>query len=243
MHELVNLAIQAQGGLERWRQFHAVSAHLDVGGVLWGLKRQAGVIEAVDVRVSLREQEVSHTPNPEWHTRYTPGRVAIQTAEGAVLEELPNPRASFGGHTLETPWSRLQLAYFAGYAMWNYFNTPFQFARPGFGVAEMEPWPENGETWRRLRVTWPGDIHTHSGEQVCYVDAAGLIRRLDYAVEISGNSPAAHYLYDYRDVDGIRLATRRVVYLLGEDNRPRLEGPVVVSIDLTNIQFESQPTP
>jgi hypothetical protein len=69
------------------------------------------------------------------------------------------------------------------------------------------------------------------------VDREGLIRRLDYAVEVSGNSPAAHYLYDYQDVAGIRMAARRTVYLLGADNRPLLEGPVVVSIGLKNIQL------
>jgi hypothetical protein len=237
MHDLLNLAIQAQGGLERWRQFHTCSAHLVVGGVFWGLKGQAGVLDEVDVRVNLLEQQVSHAPGPDWHTVYTPHRVAVQTGDGELVEELYNPRASFAGHTLETPWSRLQLAYFAGYAMWNYINTPFQLGRPGFGLEEMEPWEEKDETWRRLRVKWPPGIHTHSPEQVFYMDREGLIRRLDYAVEVSGNSPAAHYLFDYQDVSGVRMATRRIVCLLGEDNRPLLDGPVVVSIELKNIQL------
>ncbi len=237
MNDLLNLAINAQGGLHRWRQFQTGSAHLVVGGILWELKGQAGVLDEVDVQIDLLEQKVSHTPVPAWHTAYRPDRVAIETADGRVTEEVYNPRATFGGHALETKWNRLQLAYFAGYAMWNYFNTPFQFARPGFRVSETEPWQENGETWRRLRVEWPQDVHTHNPEQVFYLDAEGLIRRLDYNVEVSGNSPAAHYLYDYQDVDGIKLATKRIVYLRGENHQARLDGPVVVSIGLQNIQL------
>jgi predicted NUDIX family NTP pyrophosphohydrolase len=58
-------------------------------------------------------------------------RVALESPTGEVLEELREPRATFAGHTLETPWSALQLAYFAGCAMWTYLNTPFLLAHPG----------------------------------------------------------------------------------------------------------------
>lgn len=238
MKDLINLAINAQGGLAQWRKFHTVSAHLVVGGVLWEQKGHAGTIEQVDVTVNLLEQKTSHIPGSAWHTAYTPDRIAIETGNGDVVEELYNPRASYAGHGWETPWTGLQLAYFTGYATWNYFNTPFQFARPGFAFLETEPWEENGQVWRRLQVTWPKDIHTHSRQQVLYLDKEGFIRRLDYRVEIAGNVAAAHYLSDYRLVSGIAFATKRVVYLLGDDNKPRLDAPVVVSIDFENIQLQ-----
>jgi hypothetical protein len=47
-----------------------------------------------------------------------------------VVEERANPRASFAGHVLETPWDRIQLAYFRGYAMWTYLTTPFVLPEP-----------------------------------------------------------------------------------------------------------------
>jgi len=78
--------------------------------------------------------------------------------------------------------------------MWTYFNTPFLFALPGVHTEEIEPWQENGETWRRLKVTFPRDIATHSTEQTFYFDQKGLLKRHDYDVEISGASPGAHYV-------------------------------------------------
>ena len=60
---------------------------------------------------------------------------------------LLQPRESFKGHAVDTPWTRLQLAYFVGYAMWTYLNTPFLFALDGVKMEEIEPWRENGETW------------------------------------------------------------------------------------------------
>jgi hypothetical protein len=237
MNELVNLAIDAQGGLDRWRKFQTVTAHLLVGGVLWEMKGHGDAIEQVDVKVNLLEQKTSHIPSPAWHTLYTPDRVAIETGSDTLVDELYNPRSSFKEHTWETKWSNLQLAYFTGYATWNYVNTPFQFTRPGFDLREIETWEENNETWRRLVVNWPKDIHTHSQEQVFYIDKEGLIRRLDYKVEVAGNVPVVHYLSDYRDVSGIKMATKRVVYLLGKDNQPQVDAPVLVSIEFKDIQL------
>lgn len=237
MNNLLNLAINAQGGLDRWRQFYTVSAHLIVGGVLWENKGHGGVIEEVDVKVNLLEQKTSHIPNEQWHTAYTPDRIAIETGKDVVVEELYDPRSSYEGHTWETKWSNLQLAYFTGYATWNYFNTPFQFTRPGFEISEIGPWEENKETWQRLQVKWPKDIHTHSRVQVLYIDKEGFIRRLDYKVEVAGNVPVAHYLSGYQDVSGIKIATKRVVYLVDENNKPQLDAPVVVSIDFNDIKL------
>jgi hypothetical protein len=44
MHSLslAKLAIEAHGGLDRWRRFKTVSARLHNGGALWPLKHQQG---------------------------------------------------------------------------------------------------------------------------------------------------------------------------------------------------------
>jgi hypothetical protein len=237
MNELLQYAIEAHGGLDAWKKFNTVSAHTHVGGNLWEMKGHGGAIEEVDVTVNLLEQKASHNPGHGWHTLYTPDRIAIETDDGNLVEELYNPRSSYKDHIWNTTWSGLQLSYFAGYATWNYLNTPFQFVRPGFEIKEIETWEENNEIWRRLKVTWPKDIHTHSREQTFYFDSEGLIRRLDYQVEVAGNVAVAHYLYDYQNVAGINMATKRVVYLVGEDNRPQPGLPVVVSIDFSDIKF------
>jgi hypothetical protein len=54
MNSLLQLTLDAHGGLERWRRFEHVSAHLRNGGVLWALKQQQGEIDDVNVRVAVR---------------------------------------------------------------------------------------------------------------------------------------------------------------------------------------------
>lgn len=53
---------------------------------------------------------------PDCRGHFTPTRVWIEDRECRVVEERADPRASFAGHVFETPWDRLQLLYFTGYA-------------------------------------------------------------------------------------------------------------------------------
>jgi len=234
MHKLAMQAMDAHGGLERWNRFTTLSAHLIDGGVLWAAKGKAGVLADVTVTIDLREEKASHWPfgSPARRSRFEPQRVAIEDIDGQVLEELLQPRDSFHGHL--DHWSDLQVAYFAGYAMWTYLNVPFLLARPGVESEEVEPWQESGETWRRLRVRFPPSIATHSAEQTFYFDRQGLLRRQDYNVEVDGTSGAAHYVSDHKEFSGISFPTKRRVFRRQPDGRPAPE-PLIISIDLDRI--------
>jgi hypothetical protein len=238
MSDLLETAIQAHGGLERWNQLDGVSARLVQGGALWALKGQAGVLDDVVVTASLHEERASHRPfgAADRHSSFTPQRVAIEDGDATVIESLDHPRESFAGHTFETPWSTLQLAYFVGTAMWTYLTQPFTFAMPGFETSELEPWDEAGQRWRRLHVVWPSHLATHSTEQTLYFDDDGLLARHDYDVEISGGTSAAHYVSEYQDVAGIRLPTRHRIFPRNPDGQPLAE-LLVVSIDVSEIAF------
>ena len=237
MHKLAEFAIKAHGGLARWKAFRSVSVDLIQGGALWSLKGEAGVLDRVHVNADLTRQWASHSPFRATDKRSVfepPTRVAIETTAGEVLEELRNPRDSFKGHTLETPWNDLQLAYFAGCAMWTYLNTPFLLAEPGVDAEELEPWKERGETWRRLKAKFPASIVTHSTVQTLYLDQRGLLTRHDYDVDIAGGTPGAHYVDRFIDVSGILFPTKRRIFPRQPDGKA-LSEPLVVSIDLSNI--------
>lgn len=235
MNGLAELTIAAHGGLARWKRLKEVSAHLIVGGALWALKNHPNTISDTTVAVGTREEWASHFPFGEHRhrTKFNPGRVALEAGDGELLSELRDPRASFRNHVLNTPWSSLQLAYFAGYAMWTYLNTPFLLALPGVLAEGAPPWNEQGETWRRLDMTFPPGIATHSTKQALYVDDAGLLRRHDYDVDIAGGTPAAHYISDYIEVDGIMFPTRRRVFPRQADGSAAPE-PLIVSINLSD---------
>lgn len=238
MSDLLDTVIEAHGGLERWNQLDAVSARLIQSGAEWTIKGHDGVLADVYARASLHQERESHHPfgAPALRSSFTPGRVAIETTDGKVVEALEQPRASFAGHTLETPWTRLQLGYFVGTAMWTYLTQPFTLALPGFETTELDPWPENGEEWRRLHVTYPNYLATHSTEQTMYFGADGLFRRHDYDVEIQGGSGGAHYISDYTEVAGIKVPTKHRIYPRTPEGQALAE-PLLVAIDLSEIAF------
>jgi len=236
MSDLLQVILQAQGGAPRWNEIQTITAHQSVGGVLWALKQSEGVVDDAIVTVRLHDEWASHSPftGPDRHSVFTPERVAIEDANGNVIEELQGPRESFAGHELTTPWSRLQLAYFAGYAMWTYLTEPFHLTLSGVETEALDTWSEDGETWRRLRVTYPETIATHSPEQILYVDSDGLLRRRDYEVDIAGGAPAVHYSSNHREVAGIIIPTTRTVYV--RDPEGHKTETVVVTIELDDIK-------
>ena len=236
MTDLLDRAVAAHGGLERFNHFKTISAHLATGGALLSLKGQADAL-STDVTVDLHEQHTSFAPFklPNQRAVFTPQRVAIETNEGAVKASRANPRAAFAGHGRQTPWDDLHLMYFAGYAIWTYLTVPFSVTWAGFAAREIEPWQEQGETWRRLTVSFPPSIASHSSEQTLYFGDDGLLRRHDYVDEIAGNFPAAHYVSEYHNISGFLIPAKRRVFARQPDNTPALD-MLTVSIDLSDIR-------
>ena len=239
MNDLLKFVIEAHGGLDKWSLFESITAQLNIGGLTWKLKGYEGLLNNVNYLASLHRQYGSHLQifSPELKSVFEPGRVALETHDGRIVEELLNPRASFVGQQLTSPWNKLQVIYFACYATWTYLTTPFNFAMPGFEVKEIEPWHESGEVWRRLEVLFPEHIESHSKRQIFYYDQNGFLKRHDYWPDVLGGAPSAHYVFDYKQFSGIWMPTRRRVYRQDDHNGYKPE-PLLVTIDIVDVKFE-----
>lgn len=236
MSDLVDQAIAGHGGLERWERVNRVRTHALVGGALWQLKGQPGLFADATAEADAHTPQVAFTPfgGEGFRAIWEPDELRVEGPTGEIEQRRADPRAAFAGHELTTQWDPLHALYFAGYAIWTYLTLPFLLAEPGFATEEIEPWQEDGETWRRLRVTFPATVPSHSTEQVLYIDGRGLIRRHDYVAEVVRGAGAAHYLYDHTDVDSIVFPLRRRVYGLHPDNTPVVPEPVYVTINFTD---------
>lgn len=233
--DLVEQAIAAHGGLDLWESAGEVSVQISSGGLAFASKLQGHAVRDVEARISVHGQHVIFTPYPRPGQRGVldhDGMVSIETDEGELVEARAHARGAFQDLRHKLWWDRLDILYFATYAMWTYLSAPFVFAREDYRVVELDPWVEDGEPWRRMAVTFPDHIHTHSREQVFYLDPTGLIRRHDYTAEpIGGWAKAAHYCLEHRSFDGLVVPTRRRVYPRKPNNRRRPR-PLLVWIDL-----------
>jgi hypothetical protein len=167
---------------------------------------------------------------------FVPGRVSIETLDGAVIESRDDPEAAYAGHVQETPWDKFHVTYFASEALWTYLTSPFLYTYPGFESEEIEPWHENGEEWRRLKVTFPADIHSHTRTQITHFGPDGLMRRHDYTVDILGGASGANYVSDYADFQGIKMPTKRRIYAYDE-HMQKVPEPLLVSLDFGHLTF------
>ncbi len=229
---LVPEVIEAHGGSARWHTFSKVTSRVVTGGFLWATKGFPMDDTPRTITSEFRRQRTRVEPfgDPGWHMDYEPGRVVIETAAGEVISAQDLPRETFAGHQWETPWTPLQLGYFNGYAMWTYYNLPFLLGEPGVDVDEIPPVRDGDALLRGLRVTLPMGVHSHCPQQSLYFDAAGLLRRHDYEVDVAGGTPAAHLISGYIDVQGLLFPTRRRVFLKNEDGTLQREMPVWIDL-------------
>jgi hypothetical protein len=239
MNELLKLAIEGHGGLQRWEQISRFRAAASITGAIWALKgHPGGPLDRVVLEGETREQRMTITPfsGPGRYTTWEPHRQTVETTDGQLIAARSDPAASFVGTTRFSPWDEFQVAYFASEANWNYFVAPFLFARDDFVTSEVEPWHEDGQSWRALLVTYPDTVVAHTRRQTYYFDDAGLLRRLDYSVDLLGGGPAVHYPSGYRDFDGIMVPTRRRVYVRNPDGSP-VRDSVSVAVDVADVTF------
>ncbi len=231
MNDLLNLAVTAHGGLERWNKVTAIKVAASITGGIWWIKGKGDVLKnIVMIAETRKERLVTEFPGQDKRSIFEPGRVVMETAAGTVIESRDNPEASFEGQLRETAWDDIHVAYFCGEALWTYLNTPFLYTYPGFSSEEIEPIAVEGEIWRRLKVIFPDSVKSHTREQISCFGPDGLLRRHDYTVDILGGATGLNYASEYCDVDGIIVPTRRRVYAYEGDYQPVKE-PLLVAID------------
>jgi hypothetical protein len=115
-------------------------------------------------------------------------------------------------------------------------DNSFFATMPGFRTDEIEPWIENGEIWRGLRVIFPYHIASHSIVLDFYFGEDFLLRRQDYLIDVAGEFHAAQYMYDFVDVQGLKFPSKRRAYKRGEGGKPILD-ELMISIDLFDFQL------
>ena len=218
MHPLLREALDAHGGHARWRRLEGIASTIRTGGELWKLKGARMIPVPRRATTEFHRQWTQVTPfgEPDWTMTWTPAHVEVTAADGTVIAERDDGRNAFD-RRFDGPWDALNLAYFNGYAMWTYHAAPFVFGEPGYEAREVAPVVHEGQALRGLAVRFPEGVHSHTREQRFYFGPDGLLRRHDYTVDVWADTPAAHFLSDYVDVDGLMYPTRRSVFGIHPD--------------------------
>ena len=238
MNDLLSFAVDAHGGIDRWNSFARLRAELSIDGAIWNINQQPALLLNKVLELNTHEESISITPFPGPDTRilFTPGRLVLSTMDGRTIERRQEPEASFGGQNQNASRGIFHVAYWASGALWTYLTSPFLFTYPDFSSEEIDPWCEEGEVWRRLKITFPADIASESKTHVMHFGPDGLMRRHDYTIDILGGATAANYPSHYREVQGLMMPIRRRIYSCDE-NGTKVREPLLASIDFGQLEF------
>lgn len=238
MNDLLQTAVAAHGGLKRWQEITTLKVAASITGAIWFVKSQGDYLKNIVMTVDTKLERLdTEFPGQDKRFVFEPPKLAMERVDGTTLEVRDDPEQSFAGQQLETPWDDLHVAYFQGEALWTYLTTPFLYTYDGFVTEEISPIQVDGESWRRLKVTFPENVKSHSREQISCFGPDGLLRRHDYTVDILGGATGLNYASEYRNVGGIVIPTKRRVYAYEGDYVPVME-PLLVAIDMGEITLQ-----
>ena len=238
--QLVENAIDAHGGLHLWTQYNRICVTLSFGGLAFRMKMNNQGLRPRRYIISLDHPMViiEDFPNPGHQGVFTPDLVWIEDLFGSKTRERQNPRSQITKFPHILKWDNLDLLYFAGYACWNYFNTPFIFHSINFSFKQLSDWKENGQVLRRIEVIYPESLPTHCVKQTIYLDRLDRIFRVDYNPEtFAAWARAAHYCSHYRNYQGFWVPGNRTV-LPRRKNNHSLPVPELVWIKMRHFHIQ-----
>jgi len=215
-------AIEAYGGADRWLSASHIEAVVSVTGLAWWLKMRRPV-PSTKLWIDLR------TP----HARLDPvdrtGLIGVLDGKNAILEDHSGGEVArreeagrfFPGGRRLFYWDSLDLAYFAGHAMWNYFTFPRQLLRSDIA------WKEIAEGV--LEAHYPPELPTHSTLQRFHFDPkTHLLCRHDCTLEAVGPwALVTQVVNHYREREGIPYFGLRTVYFRRRDDS-RIPWPTLI---------------
>ena len=248
MEQLVNTAqdvleraLETHGGRARWDEVQRLDLTWTFHGLMFKMRLREGQLHDLGAHISTQRPhvEIDGYLTKGSTSTFDPTSVEIR-ALARASRTLSDPRASFGIRSLLW-WNDCQMAYFAGYVLWNYAQLPFLLTHPGVTLLGTASHKERGELWTRVDAEFAPGLPTHSRYQQFYVDEVGLLRRHDYHVAVMGGfARGARYIRSYADVDGFKLPSRIEIKLRGP-GKSYFKRPSLGFVDLDDISLSRAP--
>lgn len=213
MDSLLEFVLEAHGGLNLWNGFSDLVTNVAVSGQICERKQLKRMMPLARFLLSLREQRVIIVlPEDQKQLLIQPDSVSSIGERGLELERLVDPKTTLMREGPDAAWDILRGAYFVGSTVWHNVTAPFLYTFPGFDIQEVEPWSEDDEIWRVLKITFPASIDAHARVQYAYFGDDGLLRRQRYKVDVLGGLESVNYVTGYEKLSGIMVPTSRVVF-------------------------------
>lgn len=115
MRDLLEVAVAAHGGLDRWKGITSIEVAASITGATWFVKGKGDALKNVHFQVhTTRELLTLDFVGQDKRSIFEPCRVVMQRADGALIDSRDDPERSFDGHAFDTPWDDIHVAFSAG---------------------------------------------------------------------------------------------------------------------------------
>lgn len=219
--------LDAYGGADLWQTSRIVHTVLSAGGLAFAMKRQK-TLDHVALEVDLQEPHIRLSPfgKQAGTAVLESGSVRIEDPTGQTVSSRVDPRRFFPYGRRLFCWDELDLAYFCGYAAWNYLAFPRLLLRTDIAWRQQAP--------DTLEAEFPIDFPTHSRRQRFRFDpVTHLLRQHEYTAQVMGSwARAANVVKNHAAWCGIQYASSRRVTPRLPNGRPAW-WPVLVWIEVS----------
>jgi hypothetical protein len=104
MNDLLDTAISAHGGLDRWNQVTSITVDASITGAFWALKGQGDSLNAVRFTVEAGRQRLTMDYiDQDKRSIFEPDRVVVQKRNGKVIDARDEPKSHFSATSERRP--------------------------------------------------------------------------------------------------------------------------------------------
>ena len=236
---LLEKALRASGGLDRWRLTRRFTLHMSITGSLCTERCSTAKLRELAVEGGTQTQalEITGFARADLRALYGPDWVALEGQDARRLRERQGSPEEFRSGLRSTTWDELQLAHYCGYLIWNHIATPFILADPDFETKELPRNVARGEGLRQLRAVFPARVVTHASVQTFHFDREGFLRRLEYPAAHDDHTQIAQMCSGHQRFSGILVPTLCRLLSIGAEGMP-VAKPSLLDFEIFDAYFE-----
>ena len=134
---------------------------------------------------------------------FHPDFVTIHRDDGGFV----GARREAAPRAFRQPKDDAERVYLCGLSILSCLTVPLAMLGDGVRAEELGAWFEQGQTWRRLKVTAPEGALAYAREAVMYFDDNGMVRRTDFDLVCGETVPIVTYSSAYQSFSGLTVPT------------------------------------
>jgi hypothetical protein len=233
---LLDRVIEVHGGVDRWKRLSDFGTDITLGGELCKQNGMEEMAHTSRILLSLRQHRtITLLPDQQGILFTEPNLISFANSKGDQLYSIsPREFIQYGKHHALSTLFRT--AYFGGFFLRYAVMSPFLYADPGFVTEEVEPWHEQDEEWKVLKVTFPVEQALPFRVQYAYYGPDGLLRRTRNATNLFKGLDVVNYVKVYQTIDGIQMPTSREVFACNRSGH-KIGSHPTATIDLAGSFF------